>query len=191
MLPGWRKTLCTCIRFSTSLATSPKSTPRRRKGGVSEYARRIGRARQTIMEWVNAAAVLKNLPDIRHLFDRTYHLAAIHAAPQELWPVFVEALLAQDWTDRRSQARWIVADTRRVSITFVDITSELARLCRKWGKRAIVKSLCLWAFWALALTPWTKTTFCVPMCQTIERPGDRGETNARRSGKRVTALPHR
>ena len=79
-----------------------------RKGGVSEYARRIGRAQQTIMEWVNAAAVLKNLPDIRHLFDRTYHLAAIHAAPQELWPVFVEALLAQDWT---------VADTRPQKVT--------------------------------------------------------------------------
>jgi len=38
-----------------------------------------------------------------------------------------------------------------VTITFVDITSELARLCRECGKRAIVKSLCLWAFKAVSL----------------------------------------
>jgi len=55
------------------------------------------------MEWVNAASVAAKSDTILcQLFDRTYHLAAIHAAPQELWPVFVEALLAQDWTDRRS-----------------------------------------------------------------------------------------
>jgi len=107
-LKFWRK-LQIC-KFRQILATSPTSptTPHGRKGGLREYARQVGRAQQTIMEWVNAAAVLKNLPDIRHLFDRTYHLAAIHAAPQELWPVFVEALLAQDWT---------VADTRPQKVT--------------------------------------------------------------------------
>jgi hypothetical protein len=52
--------------------------------------------------------VVKNCANIGAVFDSTYHLAAIHAAPQELWPVFVEALLAQDWT---------VADTRPQKVT--------------------------------------------------------------------------
>jgi len=38
-------------------------------------------------------------------FSTAPHLAAIHAAPQELWPVFVEALLAQDWTVADTKAR--------------------------------------------------------------------------------------
>ena len=52
--------------------------------------------------------MVKNCANIGAVFDRTTHLAAIHAAPQELWPVFVEALLAQDWT---------VADTRPQKVT--------------------------------------------------------------------------
>jgi len=57
-----------------------------RKGGVSEYARQIGRPRKTVEEWVSAAEVVKNMADIRHVFDKTYHLSAIHSAPEPLWP---------------------------------------------------------------------------------------------------------
>ncbi len=53
-----------------------------RKGGVSEYARQIGRPRKTVEEWVSAAEVVKNMADIRHVFDKTYHLSAIHSAPE-------------------------------------------------------------------------------------------------------------
>jgi len=79
-----------------------------RKGGLREYARQVGRGENRIREWTQAASVVKNCANIGAVFDRTYHLAAIHAAPQELWPVFVEALLAQDWT---------VADTRPQKVT--------------------------------------------------------------------------
>ena len=82
-----------------------------RKGGLREYARQIGRAHPQVVQWIQSAEVAKTGKTFYQLFDRTYHLAAIHAAPQELWPVFVEALLAQDWTDRRSQARWSAAAT--------------------------------------------------------------------------------
>ncbi len=93
-----------------------------RKGGVSEYARRIGRARKTVDEWVTAADVAKKVADIPHLFDRTYHLAAIHAAPQELWPVFVEALLAQEWT---------VADTKAAVKKVVEVVENINPTIRK------------------------------------------------------------
>jgi len=73
-----------------------------KKGGLREYARQIGRAHPQVVQWIQSAEVAKTGKTFYQLFDRTYHLAAIHAAPQELWPVFVEALLAQDWTDRRS-----------------------------------------------------------------------------------------
>jgi len=92
------------------LATSPTSptTTHGRKGGLREYARQVGRGENRIREWTQAASVVKNCANIGAVFDRTTHLAAIHAAPQELWPVFVEALLAQDWT---------VADTRPQKVT--------------------------------------------------------------------------
>ena len=76
-----------------------------KKGGLREYARRVGRGENRIREWTQAASVVKNCANIGAVFDRTYHLAAIHAAPQELWPVFVEALLAQDWTVVDTKAR--------------------------------------------------------------------------------------
>ena len=64
-----------------------------RKGGLLEYARQVGRGENRIREWTQAASVVKNCANIGAVFDSTYQLAAIHAAPQELWPVFVEALL--------------------------------------------------------------------------------------------------
>jgi hypothetical protein len=47
-----------------------------------------------VTEWVQAARVATQTDTLTYqLFDLTTHLAAIHAAPQELWPVFVEARL--------------------------------------------------------------------------------------------------
>ena len=65
-----------------------------KKGGLREYARRVGRAQPRVTEWVQAARVATQTDTLTYqLFDLTTHLAAIHAAPQELWPVFVEARL--------------------------------------------------------------------------------------------------
>ena len=54
-----------------------------------EYARQIGRAQNTVSEWISAAKVAKNISDIRYLFDKVNHLSAIHSAPEPLWPAFV------------------------------------------------------------------------------------------------------
>jgi N6-adenosine-specific RNA methylase IME4 len=78
-----------------------------RKGGLSEYAERIGKTKQYVAQLRQAAEVAeasKPTTGVVGLIDRTKHLAALHAAPEPLWPVLVESLLQRfgdnlrDWT---------------------------------------------------------------------------------------------
>ena len=101
-----------------------------RKGGLLEYARQVGRAQQTIMEWVNAARVAKNLMHMHKVFDKPRHLSEIHAAPQELWPVFAEALLAQDWTVADTKA----AKSDRRNLSDADILRWIAEVDKRKTK---------------------------------------------------------
>ena len=51
--------------------------------GLAEYARQIGRPKQTISDMVTAARVAENCPvDRTVLLDKTQHLAAIHTQQQ-------------------------------------------------------------------------------------------------------------
>ncbi len=66
------------------------------KGGLSAYAERVGRAKQTVSELVNAARVAVKCPvDRTVLHDKTQDLSAIHALPESLWPMAVERMMAQ------------------------------------------------------------------------------------------------
>ena len=101
------------------MQVSPRSYPYRaavqRKGGLREYARRIGRDHSNVTKWADAASVARKCGNVTTLFDKTYHLSAIHAAPKELWPLFVEALLANEWTVADTKTADTVAEEFGVS----------------------------------------------------------------------------
>jgi len=70
-------------------------------GGLSEYARQVGRSQQYISELRDAAEVLsfvKPTAQAVGLADKAKHLHAIHKAPRELWPLLVERMLKEGWS---------------------------------------------------------------------------------------------
>jgi len=76
-----------------------------RKGGLREYARRIGRDPSRVSRWIQAAMVAKTVALTQQFSDKCDHLSAIHSAPEPLWPAFVEVLLAKNWTVADTKAR--------------------------------------------------------------------------------------
>lgn len=75
---------------------------RGKKGGLSEYATKIGRSKQYISQLAAAAEVAKSSSRLDDLLDKCQHLYAIHAADLSLWPVIVPHMLKG----------WSVADTQ-------------------------------------------------------------------------------
>jgi hypothetical protein len=60
---------------------------RGKKGGLSEYAEKVGKSKQTIHECRDAAEVASKVSaQADGLLDKAKHLAAIHKLPQDAWP---------------------------------------------------------------------------------------------------------
>lgn len=79
------------------------------KGGLSEYARELGREGGYVRELARAAEVVKSgarAPDLRSLLDKAKHLAAIHAADSSLWETLVKAMLAKGWSVKDTE-HWV------------------------------------------------------------------------------------
>ena len=57
---------------------------RGKKGGLSEYAERLGKSDSRIGEYRQAAKVVEtiNLPDVGRVLDKAAHLSAIHKLPE-------------------------------------------------------------------------------------------------------------
>jgi ParB/RepB/Spo0J family partition protein len=69
---------------------------RGKKGGLAEYAEKIGKSKQYISQLVAAAEVVETLKSSSQLDDfstRTQHLCAIHALPESFWPEMAQACL--------------------------------------------------------------------------------------------------
>ena len=72
-------------------------------GGLSEYAERIGRGKQTVSEWRAAAEVLETVRTADGITTLgTKHLNEVSKAPRETWPALVSKII---------KAKWTVADT--------------------------------------------------------------------------------
>jgi len=72
---------------------------RGQKGGLSEYAEAIGKTRQLLERYRDAAAVSEKVQhelQVSKLLYKAAHLAAIHKLPEEAWGVAVEAMLKQE-----------------------------------------------------------------------------------------------
>ena len=71
---------------------------------IAAYATQTRRAESTVKHEVHAAEVAKVVPQgtISELLNRTKHLAEIHAAPEQCWPVLAERLIKESWTVERT-----------------------------------------------------------------------------------------
>jgi len=90
---------------------------RGKKGGLSEYAEKIGKQAPHVTNYRNAGEVIKavaiSCPDIRtSLLGKAYHLSAIHKLPREVW---------------QTMAHWIVgrlAQQHGVSARTIEVTGS-------------------------------------------------------------------
>lgn len=81
-----------------------ESGGRGQKGGLSEYARQIGKAKSTVSGWKSGARVLKNCSvDRTVLITKAEHLSAIHSLPESLWQSAVELMLKKEWSASETQ----------------------------------------------------------------------------------------
>lgn len=77
---------------------------RGKKGGLSEYAERIGRDQSRVSQLRAAAQVYSQTHEISHGFDPRWfdkkadHLYEISKSPRETWSQLVELLVAKSWT---------------------------------------------------------------------------------------------
>jgi site-specific DNA-methyltransferase (adenine-specific) len=75
---------------------------RGKKGGLTEYATLLGKAKSRISEYRAAAEVFltarETVPAPEQLCDKAQHLSAIHAAKDLLWPILVVAMLEKAWS---------------------------------------------------------------------------------------------
>lgn len=73
---------------------------RGKRGGLSGYAERIGRAKSRVSELRSAAEVLKTVPTSERyrLSDNAYQLHEISKAQQGLWPLLLAALVDREWS---------------------------------------------------------------------------------------------
>jgi site-specific DNA-methyltransferase (adenine-specific) len=72
---------------------------RGQKGGLREYARAVGRGEKYLRQCKQAAeVVVKSAGLSPHFLDKVKHLAAIHGAPEQLWPLLVETMIAKEWS---------------------------------------------------------------------------------------------
>lgn len=71
---------------------------RGQKGGLSEYAARVGKQQQYLSQLIAAARVAEKLTSqLVGLESKTQHLSAIHALPQEAWQPAVDAMMAGEF----------------------------------------------------------------------------------------------
>lgn len=107
---------------------------RGQKGGLSEYAAKVGRDEKAIRRARDAARVAENLGHMSGvLHDKTAHLSAIHALPRECWQEAVEAMLAKCWSAKDTADRVKASEARTEKRTVALFTGkttqrELARI---------------------------------------------------------------
>jgi len=76
---------------------------RGQKGGLSEYAEKLGRDGGLLTHYRNAAEVAQTIDLSQGLLDKAKHLAAIHKLPEAAWGVAVEAMLKQELSAKDTQ----------------------------------------------------------------------------------------
>jgi site-specific DNA-methyltransferase (adenine-specific) len=92
---------------------------RGKKGGLSEYAREIGKAQSTMSELKNAAQVYKviaqaiGLP-VTSLLDKSKHLSHISKTPSQHWQQLTDLLIEKEWSAKQTEV--IVSAIKEIDI---------------------------------------------------------------------------
>lgn len=78
---------------------------RGKKGGLSEYARVVGKDRTLLSKYQNAAHVSTSIKvcNVAQVLDKANHLNVIHKAPEQLWDWLVEQLVKQEWSVKQTE----------------------------------------------------------------------------------------
>jgi site-specific DNA-methyltransferase (adenine-specific) len=126
------------------------------KGGLSEYARRVGKQRSDLSNYRDAAKIVERstILDFLPLLNKANHLAAIHKAPADDWQWLTELLLEEGWSVADTEAKvkaidGLVVDDRladwlnpgqykkqAVKEASKSSTSDIADRVNRWSKTA-------------------------------------------------------
>ncbi|GAG64314.1 unnamed protein product, partial [marine sediment metagenome] len=107
---------------------------RGQKGGLSEYARAIGKDKGELTRYRKGAEVAKTVGISQQLVDKYAHLSAIHALPESAWQPAVDFMLKKEWSAKDTQAQVKVAKEgetdKQISALFLNKVSrrELGRI---------------------------------------------------------------
>lgn len=116
---------------------------RGKEGGLSEYARQIGKSQPYISRVRQAAEVFKIVKPITWvmgLLDKAKHLAAVHLAPEDTWTLLVEHLLADSWTvDETEKAVKRVKDL----LAAIPLRSIQHSPCMQWDVSGVDVTMCI------------------------------------------------
>ena len=75
-------------------------------GGLSAYAERVGKARQLIERYRQAAEVAENMQhELQVLSDKTAHLSHVHALPETAWQPMVDWIIDNNATVAQTKDR--------------------------------------------------------------------------------------
>ena len=115
-----------------------KGHGRGQKGGLADYARKIGKSQPYLQQLVAAAEVAKGITQVIPLLDKAKHLYAIHCLagkPKDgthpHWQEVVQAMLAggedgKGWSVEKTAANVAAANA------FYESDSLTARICSQW-----------------------------------------------------------
>lgn len=78
---------------------------RGKKGGLSEYARVVGKSKQYFSQCSQAAKVSTQVDglDVSGILDKAKHLAAIHSTPSQYWQQLTELLIENEWSVKQTE----------------------------------------------------------------------------------------
>lgn len=103
---------------------------RGQRGGLSEYAMKIGKSETPVRMYRQAAEVATNSAtssEVSDLLDKAKHLSAIHALPESCWPEAVSLMLKKEWSAKETQEKVKAAKTgkteKQVAALFLGQTS--------------------------------------------------------------------
>ena len=78
-----------------------------KRGGLSEYARLVGKNEKLIRIYRQAAEVVVNIglkSEVSVLIDKAQHLSVIHSLPESLWQAAVDLMLEHEWSAKETTA---------------------------------------------------------------------------------------
>ena len=112
---------------------------RGKKGGLSEYARRLGKDKGNLSRYREAARVviaLNGCIDTTVLLDRAQHLAEVATADAVLWPL--SELWQKSVSGRQNSDKPVDARKENTSAEFCGTGRDPDRRCRARGRGGIL-----------------------------------------------------